>query len=191
MKAKLPPLIRMQRIAARFGALGTHSQGEDPTDQLEIAVGGESPVIPSLEVAGLRRCAAIFDDDGERRNSSLRVSHFELHRIITSRVDLPGQCPANFNSSKCGFRQQARNPAHLRVRIGRWRTVLRTALGPGWHRAVGDSPEHDVQGAFEAGMRTVRIREDGVQPPLQAGKQTVEPDCIISTLAELKQLVVQ
>jgi putative hydrolase of the HAD superfamily len=56
---------------------------------------------------------------------------------------------------------------------------------------VGDSPEHDVQGAFEAGMRTVLIREDGVQPPLQAGKQTVEPDCVISALAELKELVDQ
>jgi len=54
---------------------------------------------------------------------------------------------------------------------------------------VGDSPEHDVQGAFEAGMRTVLIREEGVQPPLQAGKATVEPDHVISNLAELKDLV--
>jgi HAD superfamily hydrolase (TIGR01509 family) len=54
---------------------------------------------------------------------------------------------------------------------------------------VGDSPWHDVQGAFEAGMRTVLIREEGIQPPLQGGGETVDPDHVIANLAELKGLV--
>jgi HAD superfamily hydrolase (TIGR01509 family) len=56
---------------------------------------------------------------------------------------------------------------------------------------VGDSPTHDVQGAFEAGMRTVLIQEDGIAPPLQSEQETVDPDHIISNLAELKELVDQ
>jgi HAD superfamily hydrolase (TIGR01509 family) len=56
---------------------------------------------------------------------------------------------------------------------------------------VGDSPEHDVQGAHEAGMRTVLIREEGIHPPWQAGRDTVEPDHVIDNLSELKDLVAQ
>ena len=70
-------------------------------------------------------------------------------------------------------------------------SLEKSGLDRGSVMFVGDSPEHDVQGAFEAGMRTVLIREDGVQPPLQAGRETVEPDHIISCLSELKELVAE
>ncbi len=54
---------------------------------------------------------------------------------------------------------------------------------------VGDSPEHDIQGAHAAGMQTVLIVEQGVEPPLQVGRETVAPNHTISTLSELKLLV--
>lgn len=54
---------------------------------------------------------------------------------------------------------------------------------------VGDSPEHDIAGAAAVGMQTVLIVEEGVQPPLQAGRETVEPDHRIEQLSELKNLV--
>ncbi len=54
---------------------------------------------------------------------------------------------------------------------------------------VGDSPEHDVQGAYEVGMNTVLIREEGLEPPLQVGRETVEPDYTITSLAEIRGLV--
>lgn len=54
---------------------------------------------------------------------------------------------------------------------------------------VGDSPEHDIAGASAVGMQTVLIVEEGVQPPLQAGRETVAPDHRIEQLSELKDLV--
>jgi len=54
---------------------------------------------------------------------------------------------------------------------------------------VGDSPEHDVHGASQVGMNTVLIVEDGIEPPLQSGRETPEPDYVITSLAQLKDLV--
>ena len=54
---------------------------------------------------------------------------------------------------------------------------------------VGDSPEHDINGAKSVGMRTVLIREADVTPPLQTGQTTLAPDHEIETLSELKDLV--
>ncbi|MDA0821178.1 MAG: HAD family hydrolase [Proteobacteria bacterium] len=54
---------------------------------------------------------------------------------------------------------------------------------------VGDSPEHDIVGANNAGMRTVLITEHGLEPPLQTGKKAVDPDHTIQALAELIDLV--
>ncbi|MFT5417092.1 MAG: 2-haloacid dehalogenase [Gammaproteobacteria bacterium] len=54
---------------------------------------------------------------------------------------------------------------------------------------VGDSPEHDIIGANNAGMRTVLITEHGLEPPLQTGKKSVDPDHSIQALAELIDLV--
>ena len=68
-------------------------------------------------------------------------------------------------------------------------SLQKSGLAPEEVLFVGDSPEHDVQGAHEAGMRTALIVEEGVEPPLQAGKQTVDPDHTITSLSELKALV--
>jgi HAD superfamily hydrolase (TIGR01509 family) len=54
---------------------------------------------------------------------------------------------------------------------------------------VGDSPEHDINGAKSVGMRTVLIREADITPPLQTGQTTLAPDHEIETLSELKDLV--
>jgi HAD superfamily hydrolase (TIGR01509 family) len=54
---------------------------------------------------------------------------------------------------------------------------------------VGDSPEHDIDGAKSVGMRAVLIREEDVAPPLQTGRATLPPDHEIETLSELKVLV--
>lgn len=54
---------------------------------------------------------------------------------------------------------------------------------------VGDSPEHDVNGASQMGMKTALIGEQGAAPPLQTGAKTASPDHTIETLAELKALV--
>ncbi len=54
---------------------------------------------------------------------------------------------------------------------------------------VGDSPEHDVQGARAVGMTSVLIAEEGTTPPLQSGEVDVEPHHEIRTLSELLALV--
>ena len=66
----------------------------------------------------------------------------------------------------------------------------KSGLAPDEVLFVGDSPEHDVQGAHDAGMRTVLVRtQDAPAPPLQVGRQTVAPDHEITDLAELAALV--
>ena len=54
---------------------------------------------------------------------------------------------------------------------------------------VGDSPEHDIAGASDAGMRTALITDGGLPPPLQSGRDVVSPDHTISRLAELPDIV--
>ena len=54
---------------------------------------------------------------------------------------------------------------------------------------VGDSPEHDIQGGYSAGMRTALIVEPGVQPPLQTGKEQIAADFEISALADLLDIL--
>ena len=54
---------------------------------------------------------------------------------------------------------------------------------------VGDSPEHDINGAKAVGMRAALIREPDTTPPLQTGRETLAPDHEIETLSELKDLV--
>jgi len=54
---------------------------------------------------------------------------------------------------------------------------------------VGDSPEHDIVGANAAGMRTALIIEEGIEPPLQIGRDGVDPDHTIRSLSELKAIV--
>jgi 2-haloalkanoic acid dehalogenase type II len=54
---------------------------------------------------------------------------------------------------------------------------------------VGDSPEHDIQGAQNLGMTTALIKEEGTTAPLQTGRVTAAPDHEISSLSELISLV--
>jgi len=54
---------------------------------------------------------------------------------------------------------------------------------------VGDSPEHDIVGANALGMRTVLIVEEGIEPPMQTGREAIDPDHTIRELAELTGIV--
>ncbi len=54
---------------------------------------------------------------------------------------------------------------------------------------VGDSPEHDVNGASAVGMRTALIRNGDLTAPLQSGKATVDPDHVIERLGELPEII--
>lgn len=54
---------------------------------------------------------------------------------------------------------------------------------------VGDSPEHDVDGAKAVGMTAVLIAEEDDPSPLQSGRRTALPDHRIRRLAELLALV--
>jgi HAD superfamily hydrolase (TIGR01549 family) len=54
---------------------------------------------------------------------------------------------------------------------------------------VGDSPEHDIAGAHALGMRTALIIDEGMPPPLQAGKVTIEAHHTIRSLSELPGLL--
>ncbi len=54
---------------------------------------------------------------------------------------------------------------------------------------VGDSPEHDIAGARDIGMRTALITDGGMPPPLQSGRPVIAADHTIATLAELTDLL--
>ena len=54
---------------------------------------------------------------------------------------------------------------------------------------VGDSPEHDIEGAAAMGMQTALILDEGMPPPLQAGRASVAPQHTISHLRELTRIV--
>lgn len=54
---------------------------------------------------------------------------------------------------------------------------------------VGDSPEHDVEGANAVGMRTALIVDGGMPPPLQTGRARAAPDHTIENLSELKRIL--
>ena len=54
---------------------------------------------------------------------------------------------------------------------------------------VGDSLEQDIQGAHDAGMKTVLISETDAEAPMHTGRETVEPDYRITDLSELISIV--
>lgn len=54
---------------------------------------------------------------------------------------------------------------------------------------VGDSPEHDIDGAAGVGMKTALIVNEGSEPPLQSGRARAAPDYVIHSLTELLDLV--
>ena len=68
-------------------------------------------------------------------------------------------------------------------------TLEKSGLTPHQVIFVGDSPEHDIVGARAAGMRTVLVVEQGIDPPLQAGRQAADPDHTIHSLSELREIV--
>lgn len=68
-------------------------------------------------------------------------------------------------------------------------TQQKSGLDAGDILFVGDSPEHDILGAHNAGMRTALIVEPGVTAPLQSGKATVEPDYEIAELSDLLEIL--
>ena len=53
---------------------------------------------------------------------------------------------------------------------------------------VGDSPEHDIDGAARVGMKTALIVNEGNEPPLQSGRASAVPDYVIHSLTELLDL---
>jgi putative hydrolase of the HAD superfamily len=53
---------------------------------------------------------------------------------------------------------------------------------------VGDSPEHDIEGAAALGMHTALVLNDGIEPPLQSGRKTVAANYTIKQLSELLTL---
>ncbi|MGR9090655.1 MAG: HAD family hydrolase [Gammaproteobacteria bacterium] len=67
--------------------------------------------------------------------------------------------------------------------------VEKSGLNPAKVLFVGDSPEHDVIGANAIGMRTVLIVEDGIEPPMQTGRDAIDPDHTIRELRELTALI--
>lgn len=54
---------------------------------------------------------------------------------------------------------------------------------------VGDSPEHDIDGAAALGMRTALIVNEGSEPPLQSGRASAQPDHVVECLSHLLELV--
>jgi HAD superfamily hydrolase (TIGR01509 family) len=54
---------------------------------------------------------------------------------------------------------------------------------------VGDSPEHDIDGAARSGMLTALIVNEGIEPPLQSGRARSAPDYVIHSLQELLAIV--
>lgn len=68
--------------------------------------------------------------------------------------------------------------------------LAKAGLGVGETLFVGDSLHHDVAGANAAGMRSVRITEEGVSTPLTSGLAvTAQPDYQITELTELIVIV--
>jgi len=54
---------------------------------------------------------------------------------------------------------------------------------------VGDSPEHDIVGAKQVGMKTVLISDNGNPPPMQTGRTSAEADYNVQSLNDLLELV--
>lgn len=63
-----------------------------------------------------------------------------------------------------------------------------SGLAPADVLFVGDSPEHDIEGAAAVGMRTALINDGGMPPPLQTGRDVTAPDHTIARLSDLTEL---
>lgn len=67
--------------------------------------------------------------------------------------------------------------------------LQKSGLAPEEVIFVGDSTEQDILGAYNAGMRTALISEDGSAPPMHLGIETPEPDYRISELSALVEII--
>ena len=67
--------------------------------------------------------------------------------------------------------------------------LRKAAREPGHVLFVGDSPEHDIQGANRVGMDSALIVEEGVDPPLQSGPVDAKPTYTISNLSDLIDII--
>ncbi|MGD9601416.1 MAG: HAD family hydrolase [Gammaproteobacteria bacterium] len=65
----------------------------------------------------------------------------------------------------------------------------KSGLAPHEVLFVGDSPEHDIDGAAHVGMQTALVLNDGAEPPLQSGRARATPDYVIHSLSGLLDLV--
>ena len=65
----------------------------------------------------------------------------------------------------------------------------KSGLAPEEVLFVGDSPEHDIDGAARVGMRTALIVNPGSEPPLQSGRARHAPDHVIHDLRSLVELL--
>jgi 2-haloalkanoic acid dehalogenase type II len=54
---------------------------------------------------------------------------------------------------------------------------------------VGDSPEHDIVGAKQAGMKTVLISDNGNPPPMQTGRASAAADYDVQSLNDLLAII--
>ncbi|MEM1434426.1 MAG: HAD-IA family hydrolase [Pseudomonadota bacterium] len=54
---------------------------------------------------------------------------------------------------------------------------------------IGDHPVDDIQGASQVGMHTILVELDGVEPHPGAVGQATSPSAVVSTLAELPDVI--
>ncbi len=67
--------------------------------------------------------------------------------------------------------------------------VEQSGLDPSQVLFVGDSPEHDIVGANQAGMKTALISDNGNPPPMQTGRASAEADYNVQSLHELLNII--
>ena len=68
-------------------------------------------------------------------------------------------------------------------------SLEKAKLEPGNVLFVGDSPEHDVNGASALGMRTALIKNGDLEAPLQSGAPVQAADHTVHQLQELLELL--
>lgn len=68
-------------------------------------------------------------------------------------------------------------------------SLEKASLDPANVLFVGDSPEHDINGAHALGMRTVLIKNGDLTAPLQSGADVKAADHTVHSLSELLTLV--
>lgn len=107
-------------------------------------------------------------------SNTMRTPGAVLRKILERRGLLDYFSVLTF-SDECGIRKP--DPEIFRM------TLARIGVAPEEAVHVGDDPVLDVEGAKAAGLRVIQMAVDGCEPP------AVEPDALITRLAELAQAV--